>query len=145
VIPFGMSSQYGRDVPGPPKLPNGEWSSEDIVTALEDTEKLDDAQVASRKRHHGLDDDVKLFFILGNALMDASIAAWAWKYKYDYVRPITGIREEYRGRRGGVVAPLRRHPLPERRPARPHPGPRDRLGRLVQGALLHRPLQPRPI
>jgi hypothetical protein len=29
--------------------------------------------------------------------MDASIAAWAWKYTYDYARPITGIREEYRG------------------------------------------------
>jgi PAP2 superfamily len=123
VVPFGMSSQYGGDVPGPPTLPDGEWSSEDIVTALEDTEKLDDtgkikaeywadgprsefppghwaifAQAASRKRHHSLDDDVKLFFALGNALMDASIAAWAWKYKYDYVRPITGIREEYRGR-----------------------------------------------
>jgi hypothetical protein len=123
VVPFGMSSQYGADVPGPPKLPNGEWSAEDIVTALEDTEKLDDtskikaeywadgprsefppghwavfAQAASRKRGHSLDDDVKLFFTLGNALMDASIAAWAWKYKYDYARPITGIREEYRGR-----------------------------------------------
>ncbi|MDP9208179.1 MAG: vanadium-dependent haloperoxidase, partial [Actinomycetota bacterium] len=52
----------------------------------------------SRKRGHSLDDDVKLFFTLGNALMDASIAAWAWKFKLDYVRPITGIREHYRGR-----------------------------------------------
>jgi hypothetical protein len=34
------------------------------------------AQALSRKRHHSLDDDVKLFFALGNALMDASIAAW---------------------------------------------------------------------
>ena len=56
------------------------------------------AQATSRKRGHSLDDDVKLFFTLGNALMDASIAAWAWKFKLDYVRPITGIREHYRGR-----------------------------------------------
>jgi hypothetical protein len=92
VVPFGMSSRYGADVPGPPRLPNGEWSAEDIVTALEDTEKLDDpskikaehwadgprsefppghwavfAQATSRKRGHSLDDDVKLFFALGNA------------------------------------------------------------------------------
>jgi hypothetical protein len=123
VVPFGMTSQFGADVPGPPKLPGGGWSSEDIVTALEDTTKLDDpgkikaeywadgpnsefppghwalfAQATSRKRHDSLDDDVKLFFALGNALMDASIAAWAWKYKVDYVRPITAIREEYKGR-----------------------------------------------
>jgi hypothetical protein len=85
VVPFGMSSRYGRDVPGPPQLPNGEWSTMDIETI-------------SRKRGHSVDDDVKLFFTLGNALMDAGIAAWAWKLKYDFVRPITGIRELYRGR-----------------------------------------------
>ena len=55
------------------------------------------AQAISRKRGHSLDDDVKLFLTLGNALMDASIAAWAWKFKYDYARPITGIRELYFG------------------------------------------------
>jgi hypothetical protein len=124
VVRFGMSSPpYGADIPGPPTLPNGEWSPEDIVQELEDSSYLDDtgkikaeywadgprsefppghwavfAQAASRKRGHSLDDDVKLFFTLGNALMDASIASWAWKYKYDYVRPITGIREHYRGR-----------------------------------------------
>jgi hypothetical protein len=122
VVPFGMSSPYDHEVPGPPRLPNGEWSPEDIVTELEDSSKLDDpgkimaeywadgprsefppghwavfAQATSRKRHHSLDDDVKLFFTLGNALMDASIAAWAWKYKYDYVRPVTAIREHHRG------------------------------------------------
>jgi hypothetical protein len=123
VIPFGMSSPYGRDVPGPPKLPGGDWSAEDIEDLAKEAADLDDpskikaeywadgprsefppghwavfAQATSRKFGHGLDDDVKLFFALGNALMDASIAAWAWKYKYDYVRPITAIREHYRGR-----------------------------------------------
>jgi hypothetical protein len=55
------------------------------------------AQAMSRKRGDSLNDDVKLFFALGNAVMDASIAAWAWKFKIDYVRPITGIREYFRG------------------------------------------------
>jgi PAP2 superfamily len=50
------------------------------------------AQALSRRRNHSLDTDVKFFFILGNAMMDASIAAWAQKYKYDFVRPITAIR-----------------------------------------------------
>ena len=50
------------------------------------------AQVLSRKRGHSLDDDVKMFFALGNALMDASIAAWAAKFRWDFVRPITAIR-----------------------------------------------------
>ena len=122
VVPFGMSSQFGHDVPGPPRLPNGDWSPEDIVSLERDTENLDDpsrmkaeywadgprsefppghwsvfAQAISRKRGNSLDDDVKLFFTLGNALMDASIAAWAWKFKLDYVRPVTGIREHFRG------------------------------------------------
>ncbi|HKQ02287.1 MAG TPA: vanadium-dependent haloperoxidase [Actinomycetes bacterium] len=56
------------------------------------------AQVLSRKRGHSLDTDVKLFFALGNALMDASIAAWAAKYKWDFVRPITAIRSRYKGK-----------------------------------------------
>jgi hypothetical protein len=122
VVPFGMRDPYGGDVPGPPQLPGGGWSAEDIEEEAKEAANLDDpskikaeywadgprsefppghwavfAQAASRKFNHSLDDDAKLFFILGNALMDASVAAWAWKYKYDYVRPITGIREHYRG------------------------------------------------
>ena len=45
-----------------------------------------------QERSHSLDADAKLFFMLGNAMMDASIACWYQKYKYDYVRPITAIR-----------------------------------------------------
>ena len=56
------------------------------------------AQVLSRKRGHTLDTDAKLFFALGNALMDASIAAWAAKYNWDFVRPITAIRHRYTGK-----------------------------------------------
>jgi hypothetical protein len=56
------------------------------------------AQVLSRKRGHSLDYDARMFFALGNALMDASIAAWAAKFRWDFVRPITAIRERYKGR-----------------------------------------------
>ena len=53
------------------------------------------AEALSRKNHFSLDTDVKLFFALGNAEMDAGIACWYYKYKYDFVRPITAIREQY--------------------------------------------------
>jgi hypothetical protein len=38
-----------------------------------------------------LDDDVKMFFALSNAIFDAGIAAWDMKRAYDSVRPITAI------------------------------------------------------
>lgn len=45
----------------------------------------------SRRDGHSLDEDIALFFPLGNALLDASIAAWDTKRAYDSQRPITGI------------------------------------------------------
>ena len=50
------------------------------------------AQALSRMRKNTLDQDVKLFFVLGSSLLDASISSWAAKYQYDSVRPITAIR-----------------------------------------------------
>ena len=51
---------------------------------------------------------MKLFFALGNAMMDASIASWYQKYKWDFVRPITAIRVQKKGKQvtscGGVRA-----------------------------------------
>ena len=38
------------------------------------------------------DADVKLFFVVSNAMFDSSVAAWDAKYRYDYVRPYTAIR-----------------------------------------------------
>ena len=35
--------------------------------------------------------------MIGNAEMDAGIAAWYQKFKYDQVRVITAIREHYKG------------------------------------------------
>jgi hypothetical protein len=55
-------------------------------------------QFVSRRDQHSVDQDVKLFFALTNALLDASIAAWGVKRAEDYVRPITAIRHLFRGR-----------------------------------------------
>jgi hypothetical protein len=50
------------------------------------------AQYVSRRDGHSLDEDVKMFFLVANAVFDASIAAWTAKIRYDYVRPVTAIR-----------------------------------------------------
>lgn len=52
----------------------------------------------SRRDHHALDDDVKMFFALGNALLDVSIAVWDCKRAFDYVRPVTAVHYLMRGR-----------------------------------------------
>ncbi|MEU6729911.1 vanadium-dependent haloperoxidase [Nonomuraea wenchangensis] len=57
------------------------------------------AQQVSARDRHGLDQDVKLFFALANAGMDAGIAAWEVKRDHDSGRPITAIRDQYRGQR----------------------------------------------
>jgi hypothetical protein len=56
------------------------------------------AEYVSMRDGHDLDADVKMFFALSNALMDAGIAAWDAKRFYDYVRPITAIRQLESGR-----------------------------------------------
>jgi hypothetical protein len=56
------------------------------------------AQFVSQRDHHSLDDDVKLFFILSNAMLDAGIAAWDAKRAYDSVRPVTAIRFLFAGK-----------------------------------------------
>ena len=60
------------------------------------------AQAVSRRDRHSLDDDVKMFFALGNALLDASIAAWDCKVAFDSVRPVSAIRFLF----GGQADPL---------------------------------------
>jgi hypothetical protein len=120
-------------VTGPPKNPDGTYSNADVVTALNDAGNLDDtkkvtaeywadgpgsefppghmavfAQALSRKKGHTLDTDVKMFFALGNALLDASVGSWTTKYKYDFWRPITAIRHVYQGQ----TIPSWRGPVP---------------------------------
>jgi hypothetical protein len=49
------------------------------------------AQFVSARDHHTIDQDVKMFFALTNAIFDAGIAAWDAKRAFDSVRPVTAI------------------------------------------------------
>ncbi len=51
----------------------------------------------SQRDSHDLDMDVKMFFVLCNAVMDAGIACWDTKRAYDSVRPITAIHYAFAG------------------------------------------------
>jgi len=50
-------------------------------------------QYVSARDDNTLDEDVEMFFALGNSVLDAGIATWESKVYYDYVRPISAIRE----------------------------------------------------
>jgi hypothetical protein len=81
--------EYWADGPGS-ELPPGHWN-------------LFAQYVSRRDRHggneHGVDLDVKLLFVLTNAIFDAGICAWDNKCAYDSVRPITAVRYLFDGQR----------------------------------------------
>jgi hypothetical protein len=77
-----VSAEFFADGPGT-EFPPGHWALF--------------AGFVSRRDSHTLDQDVVLFFALGNALLDASICAWDAKRAYDSVRPITAIHFLYAG------------------------------------------------
>ena len=54
-------------------------------------------QFISARDHHSVDDDVKMFFALTNAMLDAGIAAWDAKRAYDSVRPYSAIHFLFAG------------------------------------------------
>lgn len=56
------------------------------------------AQFVSRRDRHTVDDDVKMFFALGNAELDASVEVWDIKRRYDSVRPISAIHYLFKGK-----------------------------------------------
>jgi hypothetical protein len=56
------------------------------------------AQFISQRDGHNLDQNVKMFFALTNALLDASIACWAVKRAYDSPYPLTAIRYLFRNK-----------------------------------------------
>jgi hypothetical protein len=56
------------------------------------------AQDVSRRDHHDLDEDVKLFFAIANVAFDAFIACWEAKRFYDSSRPWTLVRHFYKGK-----------------------------------------------
>ena len=114
VMPFALT-RADQFRPPPPPQPGTEVWRRQIATEIDVAGTLTDARKSavefwnewgSSPPHHlielttfvsnlrGLrtDADVKLFFVVGNVLLDASIAAWDAKYAYDYVRPLTAIR-----------------------------------------------------
>jgi len=53
------------------------------------------AQNVSTRDHHTLDDDVKMYFLVEVAAMDAFIAAWDTKMYYDFARPYALVHDYY--------------------------------------------------
>jgi hypothetical protein len=54
------------------------------------------AQYVSARDHHTLDDDVKMYFLVEAAAMDAFIASWDAKMYYDYARPYQLVHDLYK-------------------------------------------------
>lgn len=77
-------AEYWADGPSS-ELPPGHWN---LI-----------AQFVSSRDKHDLDDDVKMFFTMTNAIFDASIACWEAKRHWDYVRPITAIHFLFKGKK----------------------------------------------
>jgi hypothetical protein len=77
-----MISEYWADGPAS-ETPPGHWNLF--------------AQYVSRRDRNHLDEDVKMFFALTNAVMDAGICSWDNKIAFDSVRPITAIRYLFDG------------------------------------------------
>ena len=71
-----MIAEYWADGPHS-ELPPGHW---DLF-----------AQFVAARDEHDLDDDVKMFFAMTNAIFDGGIVAWDAKRAFDSVRPATAI------------------------------------------------------
>ena len=56
------------------------------------------AQNISVRDNHTLDDDVKMYFLVETAAMDAFIAAWETKMYYDFARPYSLVHDFYRNK-----------------------------------------------
>ena len=54
------------------------------------------AMDVSRRDHHTLDEDVKLFMLVEVTAMDAFIACWDAKMHYDYARPFALVHHYYK-------------------------------------------------
>jgi hypothetical protein len=118
VVPFALGSGEelrGTVEPGPAKYGTPEYEEQsreviDLSANLTDRQKtiaeywsdgpnaeqtlghwFRFGEFVSKRDHHSLDDDVKMYFAMSNAMLDASIAAWDAKRMYDSVRPVTAI------------------------------------------------------
>jgi hypothetical protein len=62
----------------------------------------------SRRDHHTIDQDVKVFFAVGNVVFDAFISCWDTKRQYDSARPWTLVRHYYAGKQlEGYLGPCK--------------------------------------
>jgi hypothetical protein len=87
-------AEYWADGPRS-ELPPGHWNLFAEFVSQRDGHGADE---------EGIDRDVKLFFTLTNALLDASICCWENKRTFDSERPITALRYLFRGHRVGAWA-----------------------------------------
>ena len=116
VTPFAMSSSSALRAPAPPEFGSALYIAEmnDVIQLTNDLTSAQRALVeywadgprsvqppghwllfataVSDRDQYGLDQDVTLFFTLGNAVMDAGIGCWETKRFYNTSRPITAIR-----------------------------------------------------
>ncbi len=76
-------AEYWSDGPSS-ELPPGHWTLF--------------AEYVSDRDHHTVDQDVKMFFAMTNAVLDASIACWDAKRYFDYVRPVSAINYLFAGK-----------------------------------------------
>lgn len=79
-----VQAEYWADGPRS-ELPPGHWTMF--------------ASFVAERDHLSLENTIKLFFALSNAIFDASIATWEAKRFYDYCRPITAIRHLFHGKK----------------------------------------------
>ncbi len=75
-------AEYWADGPNS-ELPPGHWALF--------------AEFVSARDHHSLDEDVKMFFAMTNAVLDASVSSWNFKRVYDYIRPVSAIHFLFAG------------------------------------------------
>jgi hypothetical protein len=121
ITPFALSSPDQFQPPQPPQFPEREYYREVEAIRLMSARLTDRdkviveywadgpntvtppghwsllAQFVSQRDSHTTDEDVVMFFALGNALLDASISVWDCKVVYDYIRPISAVRFLYAG------------------------------------------------
>lgn len=74
-----------------------EYWSDGAITGVTLERWMDFARFVSIRDRHTLDEDVKMYFVLTNGLLDASIAAWDAKRTHDSVRPVTAISFLFNG------------------------------------------------
>jgi hypothetical protein len=122
VTPFALASALPLvPRPGPPLSTDSQYSNQaqqmlQYSANLNDTQKVIAeywstspeeqllarwfafARFISERDNHSLDQNVKLFFSLANAVLDTSIACWACKRTYSSAYPVMVIRSLFKGR-----------------------------------------------